>query len=125
MRAKASLLILILVGAASFGACAPIRATSAISQAKDNMFKARLAGADKVKGGEKYITAAQYEYQLAHHYLEKSKELQGFSKFEAAEFYALQAAELSKNAAKERNEEERRIIRRQQIRAGKVFFKNR
>ncbi len=125
MRTKASLLILFLVGATALGACAPIRATSAISQAKDNMFKARLAGAQEVKTGEKYITPAQYEYQLAHHYLEKSKELQGFSKFEAAEFYALQAAELSKNAAKNKTEEERRIIRRQQIRAGKVFFQNR
>lgn len=102
-------------------ACGPIRATSATSSAKDHLFKAELAGADKLTKGEKYITPAQYEYQLARMYLEKSKELQGFAKYDAAFFYSTEAADLGKKAVEHKSEEERRKIRRQQIRAGKVF----
>jgi hypothetical protein len=101
--------------------CGPIRATSATSGAKDHLFKAELAGADKLTQGEKYITPAQYEYQLAMLYIEKSKELQGFAKYDAAFFYSTEAADLGKKAVEHKSEEERRKIRRQQIRAGKVF----
>ena len=115
-------LLTLVLGLAS---CAPIRATSAISKAKKAQFKARLAKAHIINEGEKYITPAQYEYQLANFYLEKAKELQGFSKFEASEFYALEAVELSQSAIEHKQEEKRRKIRRRQIKAGKVFQKQR
>jgi hypothetical protein len=113
-----------LVAAMVLGAsCGPIRAATATSDAKDELFKAELAGAHQIVKGEKYITPAQFEYHLAYLYLEKSKELQGFAKYDAAYFYATKAAELGKDAVKNKAEEERRKIRRQQIRSGQVFNK--
>jgi len=105
------------------GACGPIRIASSSSIARENLFKAKLAKANQYKKGEKYITPAQYEYQLAHIYLEKSKQLQGFAKYDAADFYAAEAGKLGDKAIEHKAEEERRKIRRQQIRAGKVFRK--
>ena len=109
--------------AAVFGACAPVQATVATLKAKDSMFKADLAGAGEIKPGEKYITSAQYEYYLANLYLEKSKELQGFSKFDSATFYANRAASLGNKARDHKANEEKRKIRRQQIRAGQILPK--
>jgi hypothetical protein len=115
-----SFLVLVLVGAAS---CGPIQALTATSRAKDSLYKARLADAHVLVPDGRYITPAQYQYQLALLYLEKSKELQGFSKFQAAQRYAAQAASLGKKAIENREEEERRKIRRQQIKSGQVFKK--
>ena len=103
--------------------CAPIRSTSAVSSANDGLFKARLAGVDKLQEGEKYITPAQFQYLLAQIYVDKAKEFEGFSKFHAAEQYATQAAELARDSVNNKKEEERRKYRRQQIKAGKVFKK--
>jgi len=114
------LLLLLLSGLA---ACGPIRATTAAATARDDLFKAQLAGADQVKPGERFITPSRYEYQLAYLYLEKAKELQGFAKYDAAYFYAERAAALSRSAVKNRSEEERRKTRREQIKAGAVFNK--
>lgn len=118
-RVALCLLTLVLVGAS----CGPIRAVTATADANDDLFKAQLAGAHEVKSGERYITPAQYEYQLAYLYLEKSKELQGFAKYDAAYFYATKAAELGKGAVRDKAEEERRKIRRQQIRSGQLTQK--
>jgi hypothetical protein len=115
---------LLVAAVAAAAACAPIQTTVATNRAKDNMYKAGLADADDLKPGEKYITPAQYEYQLAYLYLEKSKELQGFSKFDAATFYASRAATLSAKAREHKGDEERRKIRRQQIRSGQIIPKD-
>lgn len=114
-------LVLVLLGASS---CGPIQALTATSRAKDSLYKARLADAHVLAPDGRYVTPAQYQYQLAVLYLEKSKELQGFSKFQAAEHYAAQAAALGKKSVTGREEEERRKIRRQQIKAGQVFKKS-
>jgi hypothetical protein len=119
-RVALCLLVAVVVGAS----CGPIRAVTATADAKDDLFRAELAGAHVVKPGEKYITPAQYEYQLAYLYLEKSKELQGFAKYDAAYFYATKAAELGKGAVRDKAEEERRRIRRQQILSGQILQKD-
>ncbi|MBM4353804.1 MAG: hypothetical protein FJ109_08405 [Deltaproteobacteria bacterium] len=113
-------LVLILLAAAS---CGPIQALTATSRGKESLYKARLADAHVLVPDGRYITPAQYQYQLAVLYLEKSKELQGFSKFQAAERYGAQAAALGKKSIANREEEERRKIRRQQIKAGQIFKK--
>ena len=108
---------------ASLAACGPIRAASATRGARDELYKARLAKADEIEKGKKYITQAQYQYRLATLYLEKSIELQGFAKYDAAFFYATKAAQLGTESVKNKAEEERRKIRREQIRAGKILNK--
>ncbi len=113
-------LVLVVVAAAS---CGPIQALTATSRAKDSLYKAKLADAHVLVADGRYITPAQYQYQLAVLYVEKAKELQGFSKFQAAQRYAAQAAALGKKSVTYREEEERRKIRRQQIKAGQIFKK--
>ena len=108
---------------ASLAACGPIRAASATRSARDELYKARLAKADKIEKGKKYITEAQYQYRLAALYLEKAIELQGFAKYDAAFFYATKAAQYGSESVKNKAEEERRSIRREQIRAGKILSK--
>jgi len=116
------LLMVALVAALLLAAsCGPIRAVTSTAQAQDAVLRAELAGAHELNKGEKYITQAQFEYQLAALYLEKSKELQGFAKFDAADFYASRASELGTSSVKNKAEEERRRIRRAQIKAGKIF----
>ncbi len=106
-------------------ACGPIQAQSGISRGSNAMKQARLAKAQEANESNRYITPARYEYELAHLFIEKAKELQGFSKFEAAAFYGNQARDLAEKAAENKHEEERRKIRRKQIKAGKVFHEQR
>ncbi len=113
----------ILLSLVAVGACGPIQATTGISLANKNLFEARLAKADVLVTGQKYITPAQYEYQLAQLYLEKSKELEGFAKFEHAAFYAKLAADLGLRSVDHKTEEARRQERRDRIRKGEVLPK--
>jgi hypothetical protein len=80
--------------------CGPMRATSAISQAKDELYRAKLAGAHVLEDGARYETKAQLNYYLAVEFVEKSKEFRGFSEFDAAEFFGLKAAKLAADAVK-------------------------
>jgi len=123
IMSRVSLLVAPFLVVVAFCACAPVQATVSTLKAKDSMFKAELAGANEVKPGQKYVTSAQYEYYLAYLYIEKSKELQGFSKFDSATFYANRAASLGNKARDHKAEEEKRLIRRQQIRAGQILPK--
>jgi hypothetical protein len=119
-----SVALCLLTAIALGAACGPIRAVTATADANDELFKAQLSKAHEISPGEKYITPAQYEYQLAYLYLEKSKELQGFAKYDAAYFYATKAAELGKASVRDKAEEERRKIRRQQILNGQILQKS-
>lgn len=114
---------LILLSLLALGACGPIQATTGISLANKHLFEARLAKADVLVPGQKYITPAQYEYQLALLYLEKSKELEGFAKFEHASFYARLAADLGLRAVEHKKDEIQRQERRDRIRKGEVLPK--
>ena len=101
----ALLLVLVTLGVS----CGPTRTATAIGQAKDALYEARLAGAHECKAGERYDTKAQYNYILAVEYLEKSKIFQGFSEFDAADSFATKAAALAKEAVK-LLEEHKRLI---------------
>lgn len=113
----------VLVTALLVASCGPINAVVATSRAKDSMYKAQLAKAHELKPGQRYVTSAQYQYQLALLCVDKSKQLQGFAKYQAAEEYSEEAAALAEKAILNMTEQERRLIRRQQIRSGKVFHK--
>jgi len=113
----------LLCAVALLASCGPINAVVATSQANDNLYKAQLARAHELKPGQKYITPAQYEYLLALLFVDKSKELQGFAKYQSAEEFSEKAAALAEAAIKNMGEQERRKIRRKQIRAGKVYHK--
>jgi hypothetical protein len=134
--------------------CAPIQAIGATLRAEDNLNQARhacpfevteenvdapisqvldeqvpdaAAAVPAAPAGAKsprYVTQAQYECMLALLYIRKSKELQGFSKFDAATFYAEKAAGLAAASRDHKMEEEKRIIRRQQIRSGQILPQN-
>ncbi|GEM_PF-6274379 len=111
-------LALLLVGVIGVSSCGPIQATTNIAMANKRIHEARLAGADVLKEGERYITPAQQEYQLALLYLQKSKELEGFSKFEHAAFYAQLASDLGKSSNSNMSEEARRKDLRERIKKG-------
>lgn len=113
--------LMLIVAVAS---CAPIQATSAVSQADDKLEDAERAGAHTIAPGEKFITMAQLEYQLAWHYVDKSRQLQGFAKYDAAEFYARKAAELCQKAVEHMEEQRKRQQRRREIKEGKVFHRH-
>lgn len=113
----------VLFSLVALASCGPIQATTNISMANKNLYEAKLAKADNVVPGGRYITPAQFEYQLALLYLEKSKELEGFAKFEHAAFYARLAADLGKSAIDHKVEEARRQERRDRIRRGEVLPK--
>lgn len=113
--------LLLLWGLAS---CAPIQATSALSQGDDKLEDAERAGAHVIPSGDKFITMAQFEYQLAWHYVDKARQLQGFAKYDAAEFYARKAAELCQKAVEHMAEQNKRKQRRREIKEGKVFHRH-
>lgn len=79
-------------------ACAPIGASSAISRAGDELRKAQQAGAGEFTVGHRYESKAQQRYFMATRFHAKAKELQGFSEFERASYYADRAAVLAREA---------------------------
>lgn len=121
MKASRYNLLLWVALALGISSCGPAQTSSSISSARKAMEQARLAGATELHPGSFYVTTAQYKVQVARLYLEKAKELQGFSKFEDAIFYATEARKLLDEAVTEKHEEERRLLRRKQIKEGRVF----
>jgi hypothetical protein len=103
--------------------CGPINSLVATSKATASLEAARLAGADVVKPGERYVTTAQYEYQLALLYADKAKELAGFSKYQAAQSFAQTSSSLADKAVEHRKQEKARLEKKAQIRAGKIVIK--
>ncbi len=114
-RTAKVILALLLLSAA----CGPMKATTAISSGRDAIEDARHRRAHVIPEGEFLITTAQYKYQLALLYMEKAKELQGFSKFQDAANYAEEARHLADDAAREMDIEAERKNRRKEIKAGK------
>ncbi len=102
-------------------ACGPIQATTAISSARESLKGAEEKGAHLIPDDEYFITTARYKYRLAVLYLEKSKELQGFSKFQDAAHYAQEARRLAQEAIQEMDDERLRRLRRKEIKEGRVF----
>ena len=109
MKRFSLILLVLAAGLMVVSSCGPIRATSALSDAKDELYKARLAGADDYHKGGRYDTKAQYDYFLAVEYVEKSKVFLGFSEFDAAEHFSLDAARLAREAVKLIEDQKRKI----------------
>lgn len=101
--------------------CGPIQANTNISKAKYNLAQARLAKAHELIQGTYYITPAQHKYQLALLYLEKAKEMEGFSKYEHAAFFAQRAAELADEAIVLMKEEQEHKKKREIIRKNEWY----
>jgi len=109
-RRTVTFAVVLLLLAAAGGGCGPTRAASALSEARDVLYQARLAGAHEVQDpGRRNPTKAQYNYLLAVEYVEKAKVFQGFSEFDAAESFASKAAALARDAIR-LIEEQKRLI---------------
>lgn len=75
------LTVVALSGVAASG-CGPVQSTAGISEAEGSVERARVHDAGEY---------SPYEYERAQHYLYKAKEQWGYSNFEAARDYAVEA----------------------------------
>ncbi len=92
MRLSQALCALALLATAG---CGPIQSTSALIDADVQLEAARAAGAE---------TQATYEYTAARVYLEKARETQGRSQYEASTRFAQKAATLARTAQQKAGE---------------------
>lgn len=85
------LLVSLLAAAAlaPLAACGPVRSTSALIDADEQLEAARTAGAQ---------SKAPYEYTAAEVYLHKAREAQGRAEYDASTRFASRAAELGRQA---------------------------
>jgi hypothetical protein len=84
-------LVLALLAIATLAACGPIQSTAALIDADVEIEAARAAGAAQ---------ASPYEFTGAVAYLEKAREVTGYSQYEAGARFARKSAELARAARK-------------------------
>jgi hypothetical protein len=83
--------LLVLVGPALYG-CGPIQASSAVGDAKEAIERATVSRANEF---------ARFPFHMAQNYLDKAKELEGYSEYAAAERFARRAEELANQSVLE------------------------
>ena len=72
--------------------CGPIQASSAVGDAKEAIERATVSRADEF---------ARFPFHMAQNYLNKAKELEGYSEYAAAERFARRAEELANQSVLE------------------------